>query len=277
MLFQKTNSPNDTKKVFRKKGTCSHTMFYLLDREFGASHPAEERAADPLAGGISQHGYQCGMLWGAVMAAGAEAYRRAGSLEKAIPPAMSAGQRLLDSFKSRAKSHNCMEITDINFRKRFGIFKYLITGGAFSCFNLAAKWKPEACAAAAESLDESTDTASGQALTCTSELVRKMGGTDQQAAMASALAGGMALSGNTCGALGAAIWMKTLPASTANPEKSAFNESVAGGVIAKFMAHTGGETHCEQLCGRRFGSLAGHAEYVRAGGCAELINSLAGE
>ena len=29
----------------------------------------------PLAGGFMGYGYQCGMLWGAALAAGAQAYR----------------------------------------------------------------------------------------------------------------------------------------------------------------------------------------------------------
>ena len=34
----------------------------------------EERAADPWAGGLMQ-GYQCGQLWDAALAAGAQAHR----------------------------------------------------------------------------------------------------------------------------------------------------------------------------------------------------------
>ena len=41
--------------------------------------PLEEHAAAPLAGGIMQHGYQCGMIWGAALAAGAQAYRLYGA------------------------------------------------------------------------------------------------------------------------------------------------------------------------------------------------------
>lgn len=52
------------KRTFIKKGTCSRTFFYLLDREFGYPLDDEEKAVDPLAGGILQQGYQCGMLWG---------------------------------------------------------------------------------------------------------------------------------------------------------------------------------------------------------------------
>ena len=64
------------KRTFIKKGPCSRTFFYILDREFGHPREDEEKAIDPLAGGILQQGYQCGMLWGASMAVGAEAYRR---------------------------------------------------------------------------------------------------------------------------------------------------------------------------------------------------------
>jgi len=51
-----------TKRVFLKQGTCSRTFFYILNREFGYSLENEERAIDPMAGGILQQGYQCGML-----------------------------------------------------------------------------------------------------------------------------------------------------------------------------------------------------------------------
>ena len=53
---------DDTKKVFLKKGTCSQTLCYLLNREFGHTKENEERATDLLAGGLLQTGHQCGML-----------------------------------------------------------------------------------------------------------------------------------------------------------------------------------------------------------------------
>jgi len=67
---------SDTKKVFRKCGTCSRTFFHILDREFGQPKDREECAADLLAGGLKNTGHQCGMLWGATLAAGAESFRR---------------------------------------------------------------------------------------------------------------------------------------------------------------------------------------------------------
>ena len=48
-----------TKRTYLKKGTCSRTFFYILDREFKHPRDEEEKAIDPLAGGILQQGYQC--------------------------------------------------------------------------------------------------------------------------------------------------------------------------------------------------------------------------
>ena len=83
---------HDTRWVFLKKGTCSRTMFYILNREFDNPMEAEEAAVDPLAGGIMQHGYQCGLLWGSVMAAGAEAYSRNGDVDRATCMAVNASK-----------------------------------------------------------------------------------------------------------------------------------------------------------------------------------------
>ena len=73
---------NDARRVFLKKGTCSQTLFFLLDREFANPKENEERAADPLAGGIMQRGHQCGMLWGASLAVGAESFPRLPDLHR---------------------------------------------------------------------------------------------------------------------------------------------------------------------------------------------------
>ena len=89
------------KRTFIKKGTCSRTFFYILDREFGHPMDEEEKAIDPLAGGILQQGYQCGMLWGASMAAGAEAFRRYKDPGQATGVAILATQQSMQSFVKR--------------------------------------------------------------------------------------------------------------------------------------------------------------------------------
>ena len=51
-MFKSKTIKRDTKKVFLKKGPCSHAFFYILNREFGYLKETGECAADPLAGGI---------------------------------------------------------------------------------------------------------------------------------------------------------------------------------------------------------------------------------
>ena len=87
---------NDARRVFLKKGTCSRTFFFLLDREFGRPRENEERASDPLAGGLLNTGHQCGMLWGATLATGAEAFRRHPDREKAMTAAIRAARAGLE-------------------------------------------------------------------------------------------------------------------------------------------------------------------------------------
>jgi hypothetical protein len=63
----------------------------------------EEVALDPLAGGILNKGHQCGMLWGAVLATGAEAARRYDDNEQATTVAITASQVIIDSFLKKLR------------------------------------------------------------------------------------------------------------------------------------------------------------------------------
>ncbi len=90
----------------RVKLKAKRTFFYLLDREFGHPRDEEEKAIDPLAGGILQQGYQCGMLWGASMAVGAEALRKMENPDQATGLAILATQQVMDSFVHRHKVSN---------------------------------------------------------------------------------------------------------------------------------------------------------------------------
>ena len=55
----------------------------VVDGSFAHPLKLEERAAAPLAGGIMNYGYQCGIVWGAALAAGAQAYRLYGASPQA--------------------------------------------------------------------------------------------------------------------------------------------------------------------------------------------------
>ncbi len=72
-----------TVRTFLKVGTCSEALCNVLDRAFDRPLIPEENASMPFAGGIMGHGYQCGMIWGATLAAGTQVHR----LHSPDPPA----------------------------------------------------------------------------------------------------------------------------------------------------------------------------------------------
>jgi hypothetical protein len=265
----------DTKRVFFKKGTCSRTFFYILNREFGQPLENEEQAADPLAGGILQQGYQCGMLWGAALALGAESFRRCADRDLAIAMTVKATRHVMESFVGRAKSPDCLDITRCNFSSKASMAKYLLTGKFWSCFKLAEKWAPEAIAAAGEGLALGQTDLPKQPLSCASEVVRKMGGSDAEMAMVAGFAGGLGLSGNGCGALAAAIWMNTLARVREQNYKTSFSDPHAEKILNAFYVATDYEMECNKITGKRFNNLDEHSEFIKNGGCAKLINVLA--
>jgi hypothetical protein len=274
----------DTKQIFMKCGACSHTYFYVLNREFGHPKEPEELASDPLAGGL-MHGQQCGMLWGASLAAGAESFRRNVNQDQAIGAAITTTRQLMESFSERAKSVNCRDVVGVDFSDKFGIVKFilkaLLHGGIknSTCFNLAEKWTPEAIQTAREGLSRPQTDIVQQPINCAAEVARKMGASDEEMVMVAGFAGGMGLSGNACGALGAAIWMNTLTWLRNHPREipPSFNQKNTARIFEAFDAATGSEILCHKIAGQNFKTIDEHTEFIRNGGCKDLINVLTQE
>ena len=278
----------DTKKVFWKLRTCSRTFFHLLNREFGYPKETEERAANPLAGGIRLKGYQCGMLWGASLAVGAESCRRNDDCCQAIAMAITATQHLMKSFSKRAKSINCRDITGCDFSSKLGLGKYILSGKFISCFTLAEKWAPEAIQAATEGLSRDQSDSPQLPISCASEVAKKMGANDEEMIMVAGFAGGLGLSGNACGALSAAIWMNALarqrkqtPSNGNNckfPGIVASEKSVypsATDTLKEFHDATDSKILCHEISGHSFKTMGDHTEFMKNGGCDKLIAVLA--
>ncbi len=225
----------------------------------------------PLAGGIMQYGYQCGMIWGAALAAGAEAHKRFGAGPKAEAAAIVASRKVVESFRALAKHINCLEITDIDrSATAWKMIKFfLIKGGTIHCFRMASKFSPTAYRAIEAGLAEAPDDAPAPPVSCAAEVARKMGASDLQVTMAAGFAGGIGLCGGACGALGAAIWMISL-----KDGKADFKNPRAQQAIERFLKSADHEFECAKIVGRNFESVADHSDYIRGGGCAAIIGAL---
>lgn len=175
----------------------------VVDDSFGHSLKSEEKATNPLAGGIANMGYQCGMLWGAALAAGAQAYRLYGSNPQAEVEAITATQWLVEAFRAHTKHEiNCLEISNLNMQgntKARSILKFFLKGGPTGCFLLAAKYAPDAYNEIDSHFSDINIEIAAHPVSCSTKLAQKLGASEMHGVMAAGLAGGIGLSGGACG------------------------------------------------------------------------------
>jgi len=263
----------DAKKVFRNLGTCSRTFFHLLNRDFGTKMEDEERASDLLAGGIMKKGYQCGMLWGASLAVGAEAYKVCTHKSQAIAVSIEATRMLMDSFEMHENTTQCREITKCDFDSKLSFAKYMISGRFLHCFQLAEDWAPEAILKAKKALKQKPHDFQ-YAASCATEVAQKMGATEKEMVMVAGFAGGMGLSGSACGALSAALWMNALSWCREHKAGSSIKDPKAQELMRAFEVFSDGKILCRDISDTEFDSIDDHTQYVKSGGCSELIEEL---
>jgi len=253
----------------------------VLDRAFDTPLEEEEHATMPFAGGIKQHGYQCGMLWGAVLAAGAQAHRLYGSGPEAQTRAMNAANKLVETFRKDKDEINCYEITEID-KDSSGmqmITYFLLKGGTIGCMKMAGRFAPAAFEDIKESISAEVQEAPAVPVSCAALLADKMGASDRHGVMASGLAGGMGLCGGGCGALGTALWLMGMELQKDPEVKNLWDDKTFtpkfNELVERFLESSDYEFECDKIVGRKFEDIEDHAEFIKQGGCSGIIETLA--
>lgn len=274
------SAPNDTRKIFRKCGTCSQTFAHLINRANRNNDKEYELAMDPLAGGIFRQGQQCGMLWGAALAVGREAYNRSNDVAEAQVMAILATEELTRSFEDHTRTIQCREITGVRMNNLFGLLKFMVESmiAGFDnhrCFILAENWTPDAVKIGQEFAQETTK-GEAPAYNCASEMARRLGATEREAVMVAGFAGGLGLRGKGCGALAVAIWMIALQWIRSHPGEHPpmFRYPAVSKLLSAFRKKTGGALACEKICGKKFHSPGQHAEFISQGGCNDILTAI---
>jgi len=247
----------------------------VLNETYDERKKLEEKGSATLAGGIMQHGYQCGMIWGAVLAAGARAYELFGPGPEAETRAVMAAQKLVNEFQSCTGEINCLEITDINNSSSAMkmLYVFLIKGKTLSCMRLAGKYSPKAFKVINTAFSEENIEIPSTPVSCTAELAKKMGASEKHVVMAAGLAGGIGLCGGGCGALGTSIWLMTM--NKGLDTKMEFKDPKAMEMIEKvFLPNSDYEFECSDIVGRKFKNIADHAKFIKEGGCSKIIEAL---
>ena len=255
----------------------------VVDASFDYPLQLEEGATASLAGGIFQSGYQCGMLWGAALAAGAQAYRLCGSGPQAETAAVAASQRLVESFRDRNKYINCEDITEVDWKPAAQqdlmtqVFKFFIKGGPIGCLRMAAGYAPHVYDIIDNALSGEHIEAPAHPVSCTAMLAEKMGLSEKHRVMAAGLAGGIGLSGEACGVLGAAVWIMGMKSSAEGGAKFEFQDPRGDESIERFLRSSDYEFDCSEIVGRKFADINDHAAYLRDGGCSGIMEDMAAQ
>lgn len=265
----------DRKLVFLQKSTCAETLFYVINQEFNNNLKLEEKASGALAGKIVKTGHQCGQLWGATLAVGAEAYHEGDDSNESIFLAINTSKAMANSYETISSSSNIYELKNTDIISKSSSIKYFLRGESLKCYKLADKWAPEAIKIAKTNLQREHIKRRIPCSSCATRVVREMGGSENDAIMVAGFAGGIGLSGNACGALAAAIWYDALKWLREHPDKKYFPIKLSDHKIHSFLNLTKGEYLCPELSGKTFDNVEEHSDFILEGGCNKLIDILA--
>ena len=153
--------------------------------------------------------------------------------------------------------------------------KYFFSGKFLHCFNLAEQWAPEAVKSAIEGLSNNDVISTNECMSCATEVAKKMGASNEEMIMVAGFAGGLGLSGAACGALSAAIWMKSLKWCREVENKSPMKNPYSKKTLDTFYKATNSKILCSEITGTHFKNIDEHTKFIKYGGCIKLIDTLA--
>jgi hypothetical protein len=248
----------------------------VVDDSYGFDLKPEEHATSPLAGGLAQLGYQCGQVWGAALAAGARAVELFGAGPAGQAAALHVSAQLIQQFRGRYSHVNCSELIGMEFKSvdARSLAKFVVRGGPVRCFSMTAGFAKVTRAEIDAALAEEMPPAPALPVSCSSLLAQKRGASERHATLLAGFAGGVGLSGEGCGALGAALWLAALDEVTATGKVDLADPRHMS-VVERFLTAIDGDFECASIVGRQFAGVSDHAAYVASGGCARIIDALA--
>ena len=272
---------------------CSEASMTTQMRGLGLDEPAYEQAIHPFSGGFMHLGHACGLLTGAVLAAGFAARSRFDDEGTRSGAALHAAIQLARAYPEVAGSADCRDITGVSLASLGGRLRYVQRGNSRLCGRLHLKWAPAAQRLIDTALTEFG--ARGSAGPCANCAVRTMRGLESStrikqgdAVLLAGFAGGIGLLGNVCGALTAGVFAMSADEQLGREQGNRDSrirgslEELAGasyrGAATRlrrgFVGQFGSEL-CVDIVGRRFQDAADHAAFIQQGGCENVTNFVA--
>ncbi len=269
---------------------CSEASFTTQMRGFGFEEPAYEQAIHAFSGGFMHQGHVSGLLTGAVFAAGFVAQERFQDHEKRAEATLHVAEQLAKAYPEDSGSINCREITESNLTSWPGRLIYVKEGKGRMCGRLHLKWAPKAHQIIDKSLieygeNEPIEPRVNCSVKAMHELELKFGMKEGISTLVAGFAGGVGLCGNLCGALAVGAYTISLIQQFDRKKKKRDSrirgsiEEVFGtnykGNLTQFrldFVRKFGSELCSDIVGRHFKDSRDHSEFLKKGGCNNLIN-----
>ncbi len=255
-------------------------MLRVLNETYDDPMELEEKAVSILAGGIAQPGVECGMLWGSSLAAGARSYHLYGPGSEAEYKTLKASGELVRFFEGKFQHKFCSDLThiDSDTSKLKMFYYFFLKGGTLKCLNMGMKFSQQALELIDKVLGMEESRDSDSFSNCCTTLAEKLELSDLHRTMISGLAGGIGLCGGGCGAMAAAVWLKQMQLMKGKDEiKMDLKNPEIHAMIDKFRQLTDGELVCSKITGRYFKDIKEHSDFIRKGGCKEIVELLVSE
>jgi len=265
----------DGKLILLQKRSCAETLFHVFNQEFHKDLELEEHASGALSSKIINDEYRNSLLWGTALAVGSEAYHQGSRVDESIYLAIKTCKEIVDSFNNTLSTSGYSGFSNSEFSNTSSTLNYFLHGESLKCYKLADNWAPKALKIAKSKLSDNHIIRNTPCSSCATRVVREMGGDENDAIMVAGFAGGLGLSGHTCGAFVASVWYDALRWLRENPQEKYYPIKLSKDKIQNFLKLTEGQYLCPELSGKTFKTIEEHSDFILEGGCNKLLSILA--
>lgn len=255
--------------LFQRKNTPAQELYNALTEDSKTSRKI--LAISSLDVNYPHLNKEDNIVWASLIAAGhqALAYNKLPNEQLALT--LQASKELVDAFINAKLS--CQIYPAFKPEKKISSIKDKLKFINYD--KISRDWQPIADRTLLLSLSYSSNDLHKNCSSCVHQLIKKMGGSEEDAITAAGFSGGIGLSGGVCGSLIAKVWFEALLYLRKNKDEDHYPHQFQKQIYNAFMEITKGDYSCPDLSGKHFKDVKQYSTFIEEGGCNKLISLIA--
>lgn len=255
--------------LFQRKNTPAQQLYNALTEDSKRSRKI--LAISSLDVNYPHLNKEDNIVWATLIAASHMALKQKEAPDQQLALALQASKEMVDAFINAKLS--CQIYPAFKPEKKASSIKEKLKFINYD--KISRDWQPIASRALLLSMSYTSKDLPKSCSSCAFQLIKTMGGTDEDAITAAGFSGGIGLSGGVCGTMIAKVWYEALLYLRKHKNEDHYPHSYQKDLYQEFMKITDGEYACPELSGHRFQNIEQHSHFVEEGGCNKLIDLLA--